>query len=90
VRGGPRPSCRLQVHRLPAVEELDSDRAAYYQTRFWARVEVEPFIPEHEMTARRLVETREFLSTLFWGGEATARLILERGLVIEDELASKP
>lgn len=71
------------------VEEVDGAHAAYYQTRFWARVELEPFTPEHEMTARQLIETRDFLSTLFWGGEATARLILERGLAIEDELASK-
>jgi hypothetical protein len=70
------------------VEELDGDAAAYYQTRFWARVELRPFTREHEMTGRRLVETGEFLSTLFWGGEATARLILQRGLAIEDQLAS--
>jgi len=68
------------------VEELDGETAAYYQTRFWARVELEPFTPEHEMTARRLVATDEFLSTLYWGREATARLILERGLAIEDQL----
>src|SRR6266508_3714703 len=68
------------------VEKLDGETAAYYQTRFWARVELEPFTPEHEMTARRLVATDEFLSTLYWGREATARLILERGLAIEDQL----
>jgi hypothetical protein len=73
------------------VEELDGKApAAYYQTRFWARVELEPFTPEHEMTARQLVGADEFLSTLFWGGEATARLILERGLAIEHQLGSKP
>jgi ADP-ribose pyrophosphatase YjhB (NUDIX family) len=37
------------------VEHLDEDRPAYYQTRFWARVELEPFEPAHEMTARKLV-----------------------------------
>jgi hypothetical protein len=42
------------------------------------------------MTGRRLVGAGEFLSTLFWGGETTARLILERGLAIEDQLPSKP
>jgi ADP-ribose pyrophosphatase YjhB (NUDIX family) len=72
------------------VEELDGDRLAYYQTRFWARVELDEFRPEHEMTARRLVAPEEFRATLFWGGEATAGLILERGLEIEDGMATSP
>ncbi len=41
------------------VEHLDDDRPAYYQTRFWARVELEPFAPTHEMTARVLVRPSE-------------------------------
>jgi hypothetical protein len=65
------------------VEELDSDRAPYYQTRFWARVELRDFRPEHEMTARRLVAPSEFRAALFSGVETTAGLILERGLAIE-------
>jgi 8-oxo-dGTP pyrophosphatase MutT (NUDIX family) len=65
------------------VEELDGDRLAYYQTRFWARVELDEFQPEHEMTDRRLVAPEEFRTILFWGAEATAGLILERGLAIE-------
>jgi len=65
------------------VEELDGDRATCYQTRFWTRVELRDFRPEHEMTARRLVAPADFRTTLFWGAETTARLILERGLAIE-------
>jgi ADP-ribose pyrophosphatase YjhB (NUDIX family) len=65
------------------VEELDRDRIAYYQTRFWARVELDEFRPEHEMTARRLVAPEKFRATLFWGAEASAGLILERGLATE-------
>jgi 8-oxo-dGTP diphosphatase len=71
------------------VEELDSDRPAYYQTRFWARVELDEFQPEHEMTARRLVAPDEFRPTLFWGAERTAGLILERGLAIENRSAAR-
>jgi hypothetical protein len=37
----------------------------------------------HEMTARRLVSPREFRDVLYWGREATAGLILERGMAIE-------
>ncbi len=66
------------------VERLDGERASYYQTRFWARVELEPFTREHEMTARRLVPPGRFLSTLFWGRESTAQLILDRGVAAEE------
>lgn len=66
------------------VEELDGDRLAYYQTRFWARVELDEFRPEHEMSARRLVAPEEFRATLFWGAETTAGVIIERGLEIEE------
>lgn len=69
------------------VEELDGDRGAYYQTRFWARVELDEFRPEHEMTARRLVAPEEFRATLFWGAETTAGLILERALAVEQRRA---
>lgn len=51
---------------------------------------LEPFLPEHEMTARRLVAPEEFRSALFWGREATAGLILERGLAIEADRGSSP
>ena len=65
------------------VNELYDERPAYYQTRFWARVELDEFRPEHEMTARLLVAPEDFRATLFWGAETTAGLILERGLEIE-------
>jgi ADP-ribose pyrophosphatase YjhB (NUDIX family) len=66
------------------VEHLDDDHPPHYQTRFWARVELEPFVAAHEMTARMLVAPGEFLSSLYWGGARTAALILERGLRIEE------
>ena len=65
------------------VEELAADRAPYYQTRFWARVELREFRPDHEMIAPGLVAPDEFRATLFWGAETSAGLILERGLAIE-------
>jgi ADP-ribose pyrophosphatase YjhB (NUDIX family) len=73
------------------VEHLDDDRAPYYQTRFWARVELEPFVPTHEMTARVLVSPDQFRDAMFWGRETTAGLILERGLRIQtDPATSRP
>jgi 8-oxo-dGTP pyrophosphatase MutT (NUDIX family) len=72
------------------VEHLDEDRPAYYQTRFWASVELEPFEPVHEMTARKLVSPDQFPDTLFWGRETTATLILERGRQIQAERSLDP
>jgi len=70
------------------VEPLDDHRAFYYQTRFWASVELDSFEPTHEMTARTLVRPGEFLDTLFWGRATTASLILERGLRMQAERAT--
>jgi 8-oxo-dGTP pyrophosphatase MutT (NUDIX family) len=70
------------------VEELDRDRASYYQTRFWAGVELDQFTPAHETTGRILVAPGDFLDTLWWGGETTATLILERGAAIERDVAN--
>ena len=70
------------------IEHLDDDRPAYYQTRFWARVDLEPFVAAHEMTARVLVSPDQFRDTLFWGRERTAALILERGLRIQADPAT--
>lgn len=59
-------------------------RTLYYQARFWARVEVYPWKPQFEITERRLVETGEFLQTLFWGDAPIAKLILECGFAAEN------
>jgi hypothetical protein len=48
-----------------------------------ARVELDPFVAEHEMIARREVTPDAFREVLYWGREATAGLILERGLAAE-------
>jgi 8-oxo-dGTP pyrophosphatase MutT (NUDIX family) len=70
------------------VEELDSGLAPYYQTRFWARVELDSFEPTHEMIARRLVTAEEFRAVLFWGSAPTAGLILSRALDLDATPAS--
>jgi 8-oxo-dGTP diphosphatase len=55
----------------------------YYQTRFWARVELLPWDPHHEIDERRLVRPEDFLRTLNWGAAPSAAIILEEGLKIE-------
>lgn len=69
-------------------QRIDDPRAPagptrYYQARFWARVELRPFVAEWETTARRLVSPDQFLATLAWGRAPIARIILEAGLALE-------
>lgn len=52
----------------------------YYQARFWARVELEPWVERFEVSQRRLVSQDEFLAMLQWGEAKTAHVILEEGL----------
>jgi 8-oxo-dGTP pyrophosphatase MutT (NUDIX family) len=60
----------------------------YYQARFWARVEVYPFKALFETTDRKLVETTDFLDSLFWGELPIAKIILDRGLAVENRNGS--
>lgn len=71
------------------LTELGTDRRPFYQTRFWARVELEEFLPRFETTARIVVPPHDFLSTLWWGNAATARLILESGLAAERAFSAR-
>jgi len=57
----------------------------YYQSRFWARVELLRWDPQHEIDERRLVRPEDFLRTLSWGSAPTAATILAAGLVAEAE-----
>ncbi len=57
----------------------------YYQARFWARVVLHPFQPLFETTMRKLVPPDQFLSTLTWGYSPIAPLILEQGMVVEQQ-----
>jgi len=46
----------------------------YYQARFWARVELLPWDPQHEIDERRLVRPEDFLRTLSWGSAPSAAI----------------
>jgi hypothetical protein len=64
-------------------EDLDGGGPAYYQTRFWARVELDDFQPQDDTIGRRLVAPRDFRTALWWGATPTAGLIFDRALAIE-------
>jgi 8-oxo-dGTP diphosphatase len=55
----------------------------YYQARFWARVELLRWDPQHEIDERRLVRPEDFLRTLSWGSAPSAAIILAEGLKAE-------
>ena len=57
--------------------------ALYYQARFWARVELDPYESPDETGARRLVSPDDFLDALAWGDTAVARILLAEGLRLE-------
>jgi ADP-ribose pyrophosphatase YjhB (NUDIX family) len=56
--------------------EAPDGRTSHYQTRWWARVELDPGLPHHETVDRRLVPRDAVLSTLSWSGKAIAGRIL--------------
>ena len=56
---------------------------SYYQTRWWARVDLDPWRAEHEMVGRRLVPPDQVLSTLFWPEKAIARRLLDLALAAD-------
>jgi 8-oxo-dGTP pyrophosphatase MutT (NUDIX family) len=57
----------------------------YYQSRFWARVGLLRWDPQHEIDERRLVRPEDFLQTLSWGSAPTAAIILAAGLKAEGD-----
>jgi ADP-ribose pyrophosphatase YjhB (NUDIX family) len=56
--------------------EAPDGRTSHYQTRWWARVELDPWEPCHETVERRLVEPDAVISTLSWTGKAIAARLL--------------
>lgn len=55
----------------------------HYQTRFWAKVELDEFEPLHEIVERKLIKPNEFLASLSWGSAPTAKIILDEGLKVQ-------
>jgi ADP-ribose pyrophosphatase YjhB (NUDIX family) len=53
---------------------------SYYQSRWWARVELDPWQPRHEMVGRRLVTPDQVLATLSWGRKELAARLLDLAL----------
>ena len=53
---------------------------SYYQTRWWARDELDPWQPRHEMIGRRLVPPDQVLDALSWQRKEIAHRLLHFAL----------
>jgi len=66
------------------AQQVNDERGeTYYQTRFWARVRLEPFTPRFETSARLLVKPEAFLGTLNWSTRRLAEAMLGAALEVE-------
>ncbi len=76
----------LQTAYLGAQQVDDPHSPAglhrYYQTRFWARVQLDPFIPHFETTRRLLIPSSALLATLNWKTKKIAQAMLDAALQI--------
>jgi 8-oxo-dGTP pyrophosphatase MutT (NUDIX family) len=57
--------------------ENPSGRQGYYQSRWWARIELEEWDPRHEMIARVIVPAVEVVPSLFWAEKTIAARLLD-------------
>ena len=58
-------------------------RTWHYQARFWARVELLPWAPDHETVERCLVPAAAVLQTLFWQDKLIIGRLLEQAVGVE-------
>jgi ADP-ribose pyrophosphatase YjhB (NUDIX family) len=72
--------CRYLASQHVADPLNPDGRPSYYQTRWWARVELDPWQPRHEMTGRRLVAPDQVLDTLSWQRKEIAHRLLQLAL----------
>ena len=54
------------------VRDLQDD-SVHIQMRYWCRVQVQPFDPQHEMRYRKFVGREKFLQTLAYGHSPLAK-----------------
>lgn len=81
--------CQRVTHHSDArlVRRPWHDRTTYWQVRYWARVELLPWDPQHEIVERSIVTPAAFMSALRWGNAPSAERILSNGLAAEGRYA---
>jgi 8-oxo-dGTP pyrophosphatase MutT (NUDIX family) len=76
-------ACRFLAAHHVADPLNPNGGPSYYQTRWWARVELDPWQPQHEMIARRLVAVDQVLPTLCWSRKEVAGRLLDLALQVD-------
>ena len=74
-----------EAERLGVQRAADSAGTSEYQAFYWCRVTLaDDFLPQSEVSERKVVAPKDFLDTLFWGREdPKAAMLLERALRLE-------
>jgi ADP-ribose pyrophosphatase YjhB (NUDIX family) len=67
------------------AQQVDDGARRYYQTRFWARVRLEPFVPHFETSHRLLVDPDDFISTLNWSTPKLAQAMFDAAVEVENQ-----
>jgi len=58
-------------------------RVSYYQTRWWAKVVLDPWAPEFETVARQLVDPGAVLETISWSDTTILGRLLAQAIEVE-------
>jgi 8-oxo-dGTP pyrophosphatase MutT (NUDIX family) len=72
--------CQYLASQHVADPRNPDGRPSYYQSRWWARVKLDPWQPRDEMTGRRLVTPDRVLDTLSWRRKEIADRLLQLAL----------
>jgi len=86
-------ACRYLACQHVWDPQAPDGRTSHYQTRWWARVHLEPWAPRHETIQRLPVPPERVLATLSWRSKAIAARLLDAALVHDRsvaELATPP
>lgn len=75
--------CRYLASQHVWDPQAPSDPTSYYQTHWWERVELEPWQPNHETVARRLVPPDGVLAALSWRRKQIAGRLLEFAVAVD-------
>jgi hypothetical protein len=85
---------RVTDHRYLACQHVWDPHApdgptSHYQTRWWARVELDPWEPQHGIVQRQLVPPGRVTATLSWQRTAIAERLLAAAVAI-DHVSTDP
>jgi 8-oxo-dGTP pyrophosphatase MutT (NUDIX family) len=77
--------CQYLVSQHVADPLNPDGRPSYYQSRWWARVDLDPWRPRDEMIGRRLVAPNQVLDVLSWRRKEIAHRLLQLALDVDQD-----